>query len=142
MAKVKFVRQAYAVTLIVVGREVPAGTVVSLPQEEADRIATLFGTVPEDRSLSKLPEGSKSAGDKPTDPDKDQESNKTQTGGAAIPVNTEALKAELEAAQASYGLAKDALNDPNAGDEQLTAFEAAEERLNAAEAALEKAGGE
>ena len=142
MAKVKSVRQAYAVTLIVAGREVLAGTVVSLPQDEADRIATLFGTVPEDQSLSKLPESSKSAGDKPPVPDKDQESGNTQAGGAAMPVDTEALKAELEAAQTEYDSAKGALNDPDVGDEQLAAFETAEKRLNDAEKALEEAGGE
>lgn len=123
MAKVKTVRQAYAVTLTIAGKDVPPGIAVSLPQEEADKIAALFGTVPEDRSLPKLQEVTK----------------------PPAPVKTtdlDALNAELEAAQLVYDNTKEALAEPDAGDEQLAAFEAAEERLNAAEAALEKAGGE
>lgn len=123
MAKVKTVRQAYGATLTIAGKDVPPGTVVSLPQDEADKIAALFGTVPEDRSLPKVSEVTK-----PPAPVKT--------------VDLDALKAELEAAQLAYDSAKDALAAPDAGDEQLTAFEVAEERLNAAEAALEEAGGE
>lgn len=123
MAKVKNVRQAYGATLTIAGKDVPPGTVVSLPQDEADKIAALFGTVPEERSLPKLPEVAK-----PPAPVKS--------------VDLDALKAELEAAQLGYDNAKDALAAPDAGDEQLAAFEAAEKRLNSAEAALEEADGE
>lgn len=123
MAKVKTVRQAYGATLTIAGKDVPPGTVVSLPQDEADKIAALFGTVPEERSLPKLPEVAK-----PPAPVKT--------------VDLDALKAELEAAQLGYDSAKDALAAPDAGDEQLAAFEAAEKRLNSAEAALEEADGE
>ena len=123
MAKVKTVRQAYGAMLIVAGREVPSGTAVTLPQDEADKIAAMFGTVPEDRFLPKVSEVTKPPAQVKT-------------------VDLDALKAELEAAQLAYDSAKDALAAPDASDEQLAAFEVAEERLNAAEAALEEAGGE
>lgn len=123
MAKVKTVRQAYGATLTIAGKDVPPGTVVYLPQDEADKIAALFGTVPEDRSLTRVPEATK-----PPAPVKT--------------VDLDALKVELEAAQIGYDSAKDALAAPDAGDEELAAFEAAEKRLNAAEAALEEAVGE
>lgn len=123
MAKVNTVRQAYAATLTIAGKDVPPGTAVTLPQEEADKIAALFGTVPEERSLPKL-------------------TGVTKPSAPARTADLDALNAELEAAQLVYDNAKAALAEPDAGDEQLAAFEAAEGRLNAAEAALEEAGGE
>ncbi len=94
MAKVKTVRQAYGATLTIAGKDVPPGTVVSLPQDEADKIAALFGTVPEDRSLPKLSEVTK-----PPAPVKT--------------VDLDAFKAGLEAAQLAYESAKDALAAPD-----------------------------
>ena len=116
-------RQAYAATLTIAGKDVPPGTAVTLPQDEADKIAVLFGVVPAVRSA-------REPMDVPTP--------KTP----AKPVDLDALMKAVEEAQAAYDTAKAALDEPDAGAEELTAFEEAEARLNAAEQAVEDAGGQ
>lgn len=123
MAKIKTVRQAYAATLTIAGKDVPPGTAVTLPQDEADKIAVLFGIVPAVRSA-------REPMDVPTP--------KTP----AKPVDLDALMKAVEEAQAAYDTAKAALDEPDAGAEELAAFEEAEARLNAAEQAVEDAGGQ
>lgn len=126
MAKIKTVRQAYGVTLCIAGKDVAPGTVVTLPQDEAEKIAALFGIVPAVRSQREPVDMPASPVPAPPVPNK--------------VVDTEALMKAVDEAQASYDIAKAALDEPDAGSEELTAFEEAEARLNAAEQAVEDAG--
>lgn len=121
MAKVKTVRQAYAATLTIAGKDVLPGTAVTLPQDEADKIAALFGVVPTSRSARETV-------DVPVPP------------VPAKPVDLVALMKTVEEAQTAYDTAKSALDEPDAGADELTAFEEAEVHLNTAEKALEEAG--
>lgn len=124
MAKVKTVRQAYAVTLIVGGKELAPGTAVTLPQDEADKIAAMFGTIPAVRSEKA-----------PAEPDKvSTEPERT--------VDLAALEKAVEEAQIAYDAAKALLEEPDVSDADLKVFEEAEARLDAAEQALADAGGE
>lgn len=123
MAKVKTVRQAYAATLTIAGKDVLPGTAVTLPQDEADKIAALFGVVPAVRSQREL-------ADVPSSP------------VPVKPVDLGTLMKAVEEAQSAFDTAKAALDDPDAGADELTAFEEAEARLNAAEQAVEDAGGQ
>lgn len=124
MAK-KTVTQAYGATLIVGGKDIAPGTPVPLPEDEAGRIADIFGVVPAIFEPLKLPRASSAQAPAPasTGPDLD------------------ALAKALEQAQQTFDAAKTALEGEGAGDDELKAFEAAEAALNASETALQDAQG-
>ncbi|ASV87039.1 hypothetical protein CES85_1064 [Ochrobactrum quorumnocens] len=119
MAK-KTVTQAYAATLIVGGKDIPPGTPVSLPEDEAKRIGDIFGVIP---AVNEAVKPSRNA---------------TVIAKAS---ETDALAKSLETAQQAFDAAKAALEGEDAGDDELKAFEAAEKALNAAEQALQDAQG-
>ena len=121
MAKIRIIKQAYPVTLRINGKDVPPGTMVALPQDEADKIAVLFGVL----------QGTRAAPAAASKPDQ-----------AAIQANKPdlaALQAGLDEAQAAYDEAHAALQKIDAGNDEALAFEKAEARLTAAEKALEEA---
>lgn len=120
MAKTKTIRQAYGVTLSVNGKDVQPGTAVTLPQDEADKLAAQFGVIPATAAQASVERTLKPANTK-AEPD------------------LTALQTELDEAQKAYDSANAALEDADAGDDEVAAFEKAEERLNAAEKALDAA---
>ncbi|MBA8843673.1 hypothetical protein FHW02_001725 [Ochrobactrum sp. RH1CCR137] len=120
MAKQKIITQAYAATLIVAGRDIPPGTEVPLPEDEATRIANMFGVVP---ATSKL----------------DAPAKTRQPAPPAKTPDLEALEKAVEDARSAYDDAKVALEHQDAGDDEANAFEAAEKALDEAEAALKEA---
>ncbi|WP_273794325.1 hypothetical protein [Brucella intermedia] len=120
MAKQKIITRAYAATLIVAGKDIPPGTDVPLPEDEARRIGEMFGVIP---ATSKMDASAKPR--QPVPPSKGPD--------------REALEKAVEEARKAYDDAKVALEHQDAGDEEANAFEAAEKALDEAERALEKA---
>lgn len=119
MAK-KTITQAYGATLVVGGKDISPGTPVPLPEDEANRIAQLFGVVEAVNDAVK-PARSQSSSQKPSE--------------------IELLAKAVEQAQQIFDAAKAALESESAGDEELKAFEAAEVALNEAENAYQDAQG-
>lgn len=120
MAK-KTVTQAYAATLVVGGKDIAPGTPVTLPEDEAIRIALVFGVVPATNEAVK-----------PT---------RALSSGSQKASEVELFAKALEKAQQEFDAAKAALESETAGDDELKAFEAAEAALNAAEQAHTDAQG-
>ncbi len=120
MAKQKTITQAYAATLIVAGKDIPPGTDVPLPEDEARRIGDMFGVIP---ATSKL----------------DASAKTRQPAPSVKTPDLEALEKAVEDARNAYDDAKVALEHQDAGDDEANAFEAAEKALDEAEAALEQA---
>lgn len=119
MAK-KLITQAYGATLIVGGKDIAPGTPVPLPEDEAARIAQLFGVVEAVNEAVK-PTRSQPSSQKPSEID--------------------LLAKAVKQAQQTFDAAKAALESESAGDDELKAFEAAEAALNAAENAYQDAQG-
>nr|WP_313372480.1 hypothetical protein [Brucella intermedia] len=120
MAKQKIITRAYAATLIVAGKDIPPGTDVPLPEDEARRIGDMFGVIP---TTSKL----------------DAAARTRQPAPSVKTPDLEALEKAVEDARSAYDDAKVALEHQDADDDEATAFEAAEKALDEAEAALEQA---
>lgn len=120
MAKQKTITQAYAATLIVAGKDIPPGTDVPLPEDEARRIGDMFGVIPATNKM-------------------DASARTRQPAPPAKTPDLDALEKAVEDARKAYDDAKGALEHQDAGDDEANAFEAAEKALDEAEAALEKA---
>ncbi|WKT93764.1 hypothetical protein QYR01_20190 [Brucella anthropi] len=120
MAKQKIITQAYAATLIVAGKDIPPGTDVPLPEDEAKRIGEMFGVIP---ATSKV----------------DASARTRLPAPPAITPELDVLEKAVEEARKAYDDAKVALEHQGAGDDEANAFEAAEKALDEAEAALEAA---
>ncbi len=120
MAKQKMITQAYAATLIVAGKDIPPGTDVPLPEDEARRIGEMFGVIPATNKI-------------------DAQVKTRQPAPPAKTPDLEALEKAVEDARSAYDDAKVALEHQDAGDDEANAFEAAEKALDEAEAALKEA---
>ncbi|MDG9790528.1 hypothetical protein [Brucella anthropi] len=120
MAKQKTITQAYAATLIVAGKDIPPGTDVPLPEDEARRIGDMFGVIPATNKM-------------------DASAKTRQPAPPAKTPDLDALEKAVEEARKAYDDAKGALEHQDAGDDEANAFEAAEKALDEAEAALEQA---
>jgi hypothetical protein len=114
----KMIKQAYPVTITVAkGRNVPPGTAISLPADEADRLAGVFGTIPATEDAASSAPVARSS--KPS----------LKSLEAAVVAKTAALEKATSMVEAENSAAN------------LEALDRAQDELTAAEKALEEAKG-